>query len=105
MHFKNKIVLKTRFRQVTACESMCSLMREIGVAIDGGKDSLSMAARVDGKTVKAPGSLVVSAYVTVNDVTKKVTPELKVAPEIDASKTALIHVDLSQGETEINGHI
>ena len=80
---------------------MCELMKEIGVAIDGGKDSLSMAARVEGETVKSPGSLVVSAYVTVPDVAKKVTPELKVTPEIREEKTALIHVDLAPGEGEM----
>lgn len=42
-----------------ACDAMCRLMSEIGIAIDGGKDSLSMAARVDGSTIKAPGMLVV----------------------------------------------
>ena len=38
-----------------ACKAMCDTMRELGVAVDGGKDSLSMAARVGGETVKAPG--------------------------------------------------
>ena len=38
-----------------ACEAMCDVMRELGIAIDGGKDSLSMAARVGKDTVKAPG--------------------------------------------------
>lgn len=28
-----------------ACKAMCALMSELGIAIDGGKDSLSMAAR------------------------------------------------------------
>ena len=37
------------------CSAMCEVMRELGVAIDGGKDSLSMAARVGEETVKAPG--------------------------------------------------
>ena len=73
IHSNNSIYTQ----QVSACDAMCSLMEDIGVAIDGGKDSLSMAARVEGKTVKCPGSLVISAYVTVDDVTKKVTPELK----------------------------
>ena len=40
-----------------ACTAMCTVMSELGVAIDGGKDSLSMAARVGKDTVKAPGSL------------------------------------------------
>ena len=40
---------------VDACRAMCDVMQALGVAIDGGKDSLSMAARVDTETVKAPG--------------------------------------------------
>lgn len=39
-----------------ACKAMCEVMGRLGVAIDGGKDSLSMAARVGKETVKAPGS-------------------------------------------------
>lgn len=38
-----------------ACKAMCDVMGQLGVAIDGGKDSLSMAARVGDETVKAPG--------------------------------------------------
>lgn len=40
-----------------ACKALCEVMGQLGVAIDGGKDSLSMAARVGNETVKAPGSL------------------------------------------------
>lgn len=40
---------------VQACRAMCEVMKQLGIAIDGGKDSLSMAARVDSDTVKAPG--------------------------------------------------
>lgn len=53
-----------------ACKAMCGLMNELGIAIDGGKDSLSMAARVDKDTVKAPGTLVVSTYAPCPDVRK-----------------------------------
>lgn len=42
----------TLFRAV---KSMCNAMKELGIALDGGKDSLSMAARVGGDTVVAPG--------------------------------------------------
>lgn len=41
-----------------ACQAMCEVMGQLGVAVDGGKDSLSMAARVSGETVKAPGTSV-----------------------------------------------
>lgn len=37
------------------CVEMCKIMSQLGIAIDGGKDSLSMAARVGSETVKAPG--------------------------------------------------
>ncbi|CAG5135184.1 unnamed protein product [Candidula unifasciata] len=60
-----------------ACEAMCSFMKQIGVAIDGGKDSLSMAARVSGDVVKAPGTLVISAYVGCPDIRLTVTPDCK----------------------------
>ncbi|KAG8140824.1 putative Phosphoribosylformylglycinamidine synthase protein [Naja naja] len=60
-----------------ACSAMCSVMGELGVAVDGGKDSLSMAARVGTETVKAPGTLVISAYAVCPDITATVTPDLK----------------------------
>ncbi|KAF3813549.1 hypothetical protein GH733_018702 [Mirounga leonina] len=40
-----------------ACEAMVTVMAALGVAVDGGKDSLSMAARVGSETVRAPGLL------------------------------------------------
>eukprot|EP00929_Paragymnodinium_shiwhaense_P025741 TRINITY_DN15505_c0_g1_i1.p1 TRINITY_DN15505_c0_g1~~TRINITY_DN15505_c0_g1_i1.p1 ORF type:complete len:1364 (-),score=425.91 TRINITY_DN15505_c0_g1_i1:547-4638(-) len=69
-------------------------MVELGIAIDGGKDSLSMAARVpreDGstETVKSPGQMVVTAYAPVPDVRVKVTPDLKTAGD-----GVLLFVDL-----------
>ena len=60
-----------------ACEAMCNVMSHLGIAVDGGKDSLSMAARVGNKTVKAPGSLVISVYAACPDVQATVTPDLK----------------------------
>lgn len=82
-----------------ACKAMCSFMSEIGVAIDGGKDSLSMAARVGSDTVKAPGTLVISAYAPCCDIRKTVTPDLK-CPD---NKGALIHVNISRGKQRLGG--
>lgn len=48
-----------------ACKAMCDIMGQLGVAIDGGKDSLSMAARVGKETVKAPGTFTVCVCVCV----------------------------------------
>ena len=42
---------------------MSEIMIELGIAVDGGKDSLSMAVTGSGRQpVKAPGELVISAY-------------------------------------------
>lgn len=38
-----------------ACTAMCEVMQELGIAVDGGKDSLSMTARLKVGIVKAPG--------------------------------------------------
>ena len=47
-------------------------MLELELACDGGKDSLSMASNAGGEVVKAPGNLVVSAYVGCPDITATV---------------------------------
>lgn len=61
-----------------ACAAMAQIMGSLGVAVDGGKDSLSMAARVPNEgVVKAPGDLVVSTYVSCADVNATITPDLK----------------------------
>ena len=73
-----------------AATAMADAMIELGIAIDGGKDSLSMAARAGHELVKAPGNLVVSVYATCPDITLTVTPDLKL-PE----GGALIHVPIS----------
>lgn len=33
---------------VTACQAMCDIMSKLGIAVDGGKDSLSMSAGIKG---------------------------------------------------------
>ncbi|XP_033111209.1 phosphoribosylformylglycinamidine synthase-like [Anneissia japonica] len=82
-----------------ACESMCEVMRKLGVAVDGGKDSLSMAARIGPDTVKAPGTLVVSVYVACPDIRATVTPDLK-CPD---GKGALLWVSFGQKHSRLGG--
>lgn len=84
-----------------ACVAMTSIMSELGIGVDGGKDSLSMAARVGKDTVKAPGTLVVSTYAPCPDVRKVVTPDLK-APSM-GTKGVLLFVDLSNGHNRLGG--
>lgn len=84
-----------------ACVAMCDLMGKLGVAIDGGKDSLSMAARVGKDTIKSPGTLVVSTYAPCPDVRRVVTPDLK-APASN-KKGILLYVDLSGNRNRLGG--
>ncbi len=51
-----------------------------------------MAALVGGETVKVPGTLVVSGYCTTPDITKVVTPDIKLAE----SKSHLLVIDLGK---------
>ncbi|GAB4490808.1 MAG: phosphoribosylformylglycinamidine synthase [Thermodesulfovibrionales bacterium] len=85
-----------------AAVAMRDIMIELGIAVDGGKDSLSMAAKVDGpggaEMVKSPGTLVISAYVTCPDITKVVTPDLKAA-----GRSRLLFIDLGEGKNRLGG--
>ncbi len=83
-----------------AVTSMRDIMIRLGIAVDGGKDSLSMATRVGEEIVKSPRELVISAYVTMPDITKVVTPDLKKPGE-----TELIFIDIAQGKTRLGGSI
>lgn len=81
-----------------AATALSEAMIELGIAIDGGKDSLSMAACAADEVVKAPGNLVISAYVTCPDITKTVTPDLKLGDD-----GILLHVGLSKGKRRLGG--
>lgn len=98
---------------VDACRAMCDLMCNLGIAVDGGKDSLSMSANVDPRNskrlmnvngsnsddsedetdeiVKSPGTLVISAYAPVEDIRCKVTPILRCKPK----RSHLLYVNLA----------
>jgi phosphoribosylformylglycinamidine synthase len=78
--------------------AMRDIMLTVGMAIDGGKDSLSMAATADSEVVKTPGSLVISAYCDMPDITKTVTPDLKLGDD-----GRIIHVDLAAGKRRTGG--
>ncbi|XP_078065410.1 phosphoribosylformylglycinamidine synthase isoform X2 [Mustelus asterias] len=82
-----------------ACEAMCLTLSELGIAVDGGKDSLSMAARVGQETVKAPGSLVISVYAVCPDITCTVTPDLK-NPH---GQGVLLYIPVTPGKYRMGG--
>ena len=86
-----------------AAVAMRDIMIALGIAVDGGKDSLSMAARVtgaSGKTeiVKSPGTLVISAYGTCPDITKVVTPDIK-----RPGQSNLLYIDMGRGKNRMGG--
>ncbi|KAL3581577.1 hypothetical protein D5086_015909 [Populus alba] len=81
-----------------AATALSEAMIELGIAIEGGKDSLSMAVHAGGEIVKAPGNLVISAYVTCPDITKTITPDLKLRDE-----GLLLHIDLAKGKRRLGG--
>ncbi|ETN08767.1 hypothetical protein PPTG_22971 [Phytophthora nicotianae INRA-310] len=71
----------------------------VGVAVDGGKDSLSMAAKVNKKDVKTPGTLVITMYAPTEDVELKVTPDLKT----HAGDSFVYYVDVGKGANRLGG--
>ncbi len=90
-------------RLYDAAVAMRDIMLELGIAVDGGKDSLSMAAKVihpngEVETVKSPGTLVISAYAPCPDITKVITPDLKMP-----GKSKLLFIDLGEGKNRLGG--
>ncbi|MGD1076458.1 MAG: phosphoribosylformylglycinamidine synthase, partial [Thermodesulfovibrionales bacterium] len=85
-----------------AAVAMRNIMLELGIAVDGGKDSLSMAAVVakgeSSEIVKGPGTLVISAYATCPDITKVMTPDIK-----RPGRSGLLLVDIGRGKYRLGG--
>ena len=80
-----------------AARAMRDVMIAVGMAVDGGKDSLSMATMVGNETVKSPRELVISAYAAVPDIARVITPDIK----CPGSFLALI--DLGSGRNRLGG--
>ncbi|GBE33810.1 phosphoribosylformylglycinamidine synthase [bacterium BMS3Bbin06] len=90
-------------RLYEAAVALRDVMLDLGIAVDGGKDSLSMAALVQdpngrSEVVKSPGALVISAYVTSPDISKVITPDIKKPGE-----SRLIYIDLGLGRYRMGG--
>ena len=81
-----------------AVEAVADLLIALGIAANGGKDSSSMAADVEGELVKAPGSVVILGCAPVPDITKKVTPDIKKPGESN-----LYLIDLGRGKNRLGG--
>jgi len=81
-----------------AATAMRDLMVAVGIAVDGGKDSLSMATKVGEEIVKSPRQLVISLYGAMSDITRKVTPDIK-----RPGGSVLLFIDLAQGRHRLGG--
>lgn len=77
-------------RLYSAVEACSQFAVALGIPIPTGKDSLSMTMKYDdGTSVKAPGTVIITAVGACDDFTLRVTPDLK--NEI----SSLLYVDLS----------
>ena len=86
-------------RLFRACQAMCEIMKQLGIAVDGGKDSLSMAARAENEIVKSPGSLVISVYAPCGDIRLTLTPDLKCTSGV----SWLVFVPMSKCKPSLGG--
>ena len=85
------------------------LCPQLGISIPVGKDSMSMKTaweETDQKThakirkeVTAPLSLIISAFSSVTDVRKTLTPQLRT----DCGESELILIDLGHGQNRLGG--
>lgn len=80
-----------------AAAAMRDVMIDVGMAVDGGKDSLSMATMVGDEMVKSPRELVISAYAATPDITKVITPDIK------SVGSTLLYIDLAPGKNRMGG--
>ena len=82
-----------------AAVALREVMIQMGLAVDGGKDSLSMAAAAPGgENVLCPGNLVVSNYAPCPDITLTVTPDLELS---EAGR--ILFLDLAAGKRRLGG--
>ena len=69
----------------------------LGIAIPVGKDSLSMHAAWEDKSVTAPLSLIISAFARVANLRQTLTPQLQ------RGETVLLLIDLGRGKNRLGG--
>ncbi len=69
----------------------------LGIAADGGKDSLSMSVKINGTHVKSPPQIVIFGSAPVPDIEKVVTPDFK------RGDSAIGFIDLGNGKNRMGG--
>jgi len=88
-------------RLYDAVRALSEFSIALGINVPTGKDSLSMTQKYpDGTTVKAPGTVIVSATAQVTDFTKAVKPVLVSEPD-----SALIYIDFTKSAYALGGSV
>ena len=83
------------YKMYKAMLKLNNMCKNIGISIDGGKDSLSM--KMAG--TKSPGTVVLTAYVDVPIIYNRITPDCKKEENI------LIYIDLGKGLNRMGGSV
>ena len=86
-----------KYHLYNAVESVSELLVELGISIDGGKDSVSMTAEINNKSIKSPRTFVATSYCSVPNIKKKITPDFK------STTSTLLFVDLGYGNMRLGG--
>lgn len=86
-------------RLYSAVQAVSDFACDLGINIPTGKDSLSMTQKYkDGKSVKSPGTVIISAVGEVSDINKVIEPALK-----PIENSQLIYIDLSKDSPKLGG--
>ena len=87
-----------KYHLYSAVNSLSCILKEFGISIDGGKDSLSMTTCTKkGKIINSPRTLVLTGYVKTDDIRLKVTPDFKCA------ENTIIFIDLANRKNRMGG--
>ena len=82
------------YKMYIAMKELTRLMTLFRVAVDGGKDSLSMSVKYKKYNIDSPGTLVLSSYVRCPNIYNKITPDIK------KTDSCLYFIDLSSKASE-----
>ena len=86
-------------RLYRAVKAVSDFAIELGINIPTGKDSLSMTQKYpDGKTVYAPGTVIITAVGEITDFTKAVKPVI-----VPKQGSKIVYIDFSSAPLELGG--
>ena len=65
------------YKLFNAVNVLTRSLKTLGIAVDGGKDSLSMNIEFNNERVQSPNTLVLKSYAPCPDIYDRITPEFK----------------------------